>query len=104
MHGYDARAAAQEHSAIPDLWRRGKPDVLIALTADLETVRRRRAEPRWSAAIWEAQQARLADAVANAALVEDTSGRSVNDVVDDVLSFLDAYSGDHSPAEGDTRL
>ncbi len=31
MHGIDARAAAQEHSAVAALWSRSDPDVLIAL-------------------------------------------------------------------------
>lgn len=88
MHGYDARVTAQEHSAVGDLWRRSKPDVLIALQADIESIRQRRRNPRWSSAILSAQQARLQDALEHADLVTDTSARSVNDVVNDVLTFL----------------
>ncbi|MDQ2682023.1 MAG: hypothetical protein M3Y37_00710 [Chloroflexota bacterium] len=88
MHGYDARATAQEHSAVADLWRRSEPDVLIALQASLESVRARRRNPRWSKSIWAAQQHRLEDAVEHADLIADTSARSVNDVVADVLEFL----------------
>ncbi len=88
MHGYDARVTAQEHSAVADLWRRSEPDILIALQANLESIRARRRDPRWSRTIWTAQQDRLEDAVEHADLVTDTSSRSVNDVVADVLGFL----------------
>lgn len=88
MHGYDARATAQEHSAVPSLWERSRPDVLIALTADLESIRSRRGEPRWSGQILAEQTSRLEDATHHADLIADTSGRSVNDVVADVLTFL----------------
>ncbi|MBI4494127.1 MAG: hypothetical protein HY690_15170 [Chloroflexi bacterium] len=40
--GYDARALAQEHSYVPDMWRMAQPDALIYLDAGLETVRKRR--------------------------------------------------------------
>jgi len=52
MHGYDAHVTSQEHSAVPDLWKRQEPAVLIALQADLESVRLRRRNPRWSRAVW----------------------------------------------------
>lgn len=96
MHGYDARASGQEHSAVPALWRRSDPDVLIALKADLETVRLRRGDPRWSATIWETQQLRLGDAYSHADFIADTSGKSVNDVVAEVLDFLDERPGSNS--------
>lgn len=88
MHGYDAVIAAQEHSAVPQLWQRANPDVLIGLQADLETVRLRRRDPRWSGDIWRVQQDRLRPAFAEADLVTDTSGQSVERVVDTVLEFL----------------
>src|SRR4051812_18809852 len=77
MHGYDAVVTAQEHSAVPQLWSRSRPDVLIGLQADLESVRLRRHDPRWSAAIWRAQQGRLQSAFADADLVTDTSDQTV---------------------------
>jgi hypothetical protein len=88
MHGYDAHVTSQEHSAVPGLWNQREPMILIALQADLESVRLRRRNPRWSRAIWLEQQSRLADAFANADFVADTSDRSANDVVKDVLDFL----------------
>lgn len=88
MHGYDAHATSQEHSDVAKLWQRRDPALLIALQADLESVRLRRRNPRWSRAIWLAQQTRLADAFAHADYVTDTSRRSANEVVSDVLDFL----------------
>lgn len=90
MHGYDAHVTSQEHSAVPKLWRKGDPSVLIALQADIESIRLRRRNPRWSQSIWRLQQARLADAFEHADLVEDTSDLTANDVVDEVLQFLKA--------------
>src|SRR5512134_3872569 len=70
MHGYDAHVLSQEHSAIPNLWSRSDPSILIALQADIEAIRLRRRNPRWSQSIWQQQQARLADAFGHADLVE----------------------------------
>ena len=93
MHGYDAYATSQEHSAISRLWKQRNPALLIALQADLESVRLRRRNPRWSRAVWLEQQARLADAFAHADYVADTSHRSANEVVSDVLEFLASHPG-----------
>ena len=90
MHGYDAHVTSQEHSAIPTLWSRQGPQLLIALQADLESVRLRRRNPRWSGAVWQAQQSRLADAFAHADFVADTSDKNANEVVRDVLMFLES--------------
>ncbi len=90
MHGYDAHVTSQEHSAIPTLWSRQDPSVLIALQADLESVRLRRRNPRWSRAVWQAQQDRLADAFAHADYVADTSNQNANQVVQDLLDYLES--------------
>lgn len=90
MHGYDAHVTSQEHSAIPKLWSRQEPRLLIALQADLETVRLRRRNPRWSRDVWQAQQSRLEDAFAHADFVADTSDKNANEVVRDVLEFLES--------------
>lgn len=71
--GYDARVCGQEHSGVPDLWRRMDGDVLIALDLDIATLRARRGES-WSASLLERQHQRLALAYAAADLVLD-SGR-----------------------------
>ena len=90
MHGYDAHVTSQEHSAVSNLWNRQQPSVLIALQADLESVRLRRRNPRWSRTVWQAQQDRLADAFAHADYVADTSSLNANQVVREVLDFLES--------------
>jgi uncharacterized protein with PIN domain len=89
MYGYDAHVTSQEHSAIPTLWNKRGPAILIALQADLESIRLRRRNPRWSRAVFLEQQSRLADAFRHADRVIDTSNRSANDIVRDVLEFLE---------------
>ena len=94
MHGYDAHVTSQEHSAVPGLWRRSDPGIVIALNADLESIRLRRGNPRWRRKVWEDQQARLRDAFEHADFLADTSARSTNDVVGEVLAFLHSRSHD----------
>ena len=73
---------------MPDLWQRMEADILIGLQAELEAVRLRRNDARWSAQIWSLQQERLAPAFAKADYVLDTSSLSVDAVVSQVLEFL----------------
>jgi guanylate kinase len=41
--GFDARCCAQDHSYVPDMWRRlSRPGYLVFLDANLETISRRR--------------------------------------------------------------
>ncbi|MCA9878153.1 MAG: hypothetical protein KC442_10235 [Thermomicrobiales bacterium] len=91
--GYDAQVSAQEHSAVPELWKRGEPDVLIALVASIEAVRERRDES-WPGWLHDVQAARLANAQDAADLVIDTSGLDASEVVARALAFLKA---DHTP-------
>lgn len=69
--GYDARVCGQEHSGVPDLWRRLQGDVLIALDLDIVTLRARRDES-WPSALLDRQHERLAHAYAAADLVLDS--------------------------------
>jgi thymidylate kinase len=66
--GYSARAVAQEHSQIDELWRHGgKPDALIFLDASPATITRRRQNefPEW---LYRMQIERLRSARQNATL------------------------------------
>ncbi|MDI3341102.1 MAG: hypothetical protein QJR03_11295 [Sphaerobacter sp.] len=87
--GYDAYVVGQEHSIIPDLWRRSHPDHVVVLEADLATVRARRGEawPEW---LYHAQRERLAHARAHATVVVDTSGRRVDETVQIIVDALAA--------------
>ncbi len=85
--GYDARVSAQEHSAVERLWQRSQPDVLIALTANLATIRQRRG-PSWPDWLLDVQLQRLQSAFASANLLIDTSSRSVSETVSEAVSYL----------------
>lgn len=74
--GYAVRICAQEHSEVPHLWALSDPDAVIFLSVDLDTVRRRRGNPSWSATIFRQQQRRLQAALAGCAIYLDTSDRS----------------------------
>src|SRR5688500_4548371 len=56
--GYDAHVSGQEHSEIATLWQHSRPDVLIALDADISAVRDRRGGS-WPAWLHDLQVQRL---------------------------------------------
>lgn len=87
---YVVRIVAQEHSAVPDLWMRSNPDILIALDVDLEHLRQRRS-PTWLAAVYASQRHRLRNAFAAADLVVDTSHVPADGVLETVLTWLSAH-------------
>lgn len=88
--GMRVRMPAQEHSGIPDLWRkRMEPDYLIALDAPNDILRSRR--PRallMHDAFLAKERRRLAHAFAHADLKLDTSSMSVDEAVEVVLAWL----------------
>lgn len=86
--GIHARAVAQEHSAIPELWRHGgEPEVLIYLQATPEVISKRRADifPDW---LYRAQMERLASALTHATVVVNTVPLTASEVRDRVLRVL----------------
>ena len=99
-HGYEARVSGQEHSDIPSLWRRTDPDVVIALTVDLERIRLRRTNGNWPAWLFERQQRRLREAVSAATMVIDTSERDAAAVLRLVLRGLDRREPIDEPLPG----
>ncbi|HEU0113371.1 MAG TPA: hypothetical protein VFQ80_01770 [Thermomicrobiales bacterium] len=70
--GFDAEVCGQEHSDIASLWRHTAPDVVIALTVDLATIRARRGDdwPEW---LYRLQNDRLREARSAAGIRLDTS-------------------------------
>ncbi len=79
--GYNVRTCAQDHSYVPDMWRRlARPDFLIYLDAQLETIARRRAID-WGQARLDALNARLAHARAHCDLYLSTDDLELSDVV-----------------------
>lgn len=90
--GYTARAVAQEHSVVHDLWRHGgMPDALIFLDASPPIIseRRRNEFPGW---LYDTQIERLADARANTTLYLHTDRLSAAKVQQRVLAHLQRLS------------
>lgn len=90
--GYRAMVSGQEHSEIPTLWRRSRPDITIGLVVDLATIRARRS-PEWSESIYQRQQARLRDAYAASDLRIDTSSHDSSATLAAVVQLLDPATG-----------
>jgi len=86
--GYPARAIAQEHSFVPDMWRRlTKPTRLVFLQASC-TVGAERRRMSWSEEEWQEQQHRLEHARRHADLYLDTDALTIELVLQAVLDFL----------------
>lgn len=85
--GYKARTVAQEHSHVPYLWQRSRPDVVIYLDASLPTIRRRR-RVRWSQPVLDEERRRLSHAREHAHLYIHTDGLSPQDVASRALTYL----------------
>ena len=85
--GIDAVAVGQEHSAVRELWRHPRPDLLVFLDASLSTIRERRGEdwPEW---LYCVELERLADARSHADLVLDTGRYTVDEVLERVLTAI----------------
>lgn len=94
MRGYRARHIAQEHSYVKDMWKRiTNPDVLIFLDASYPiTVQRRKLN--WLEADWAEQQRRLSHAREHATFYIQTDGHSAEQVLGEVLRFLEGYSAE----------
>jgi hypothetical protein len=87
--GYDVHSCAQEHSAVPQLWKkRCRADVLVYLDAALETIGRRQNRTDWTMTRLAAQHKRLADARKHCDLYLSTDDLSREQVAAAVDAFL----------------
>ena len=87
-HGWLARAIAQEHSFVKDMWKRlTNPDILIFLQASCQVGGNRR-QMDWTESEWEEQQRRLAFGREQADFFLDTDPLNINEVLNLVLEFL----------------
>jgi len=78
--GYDARSCAQEHSHVPDMWRRlSRPEVLIYLDASLPVIRQRNGV-RYEGAYIQRQRERLRHAREHCDLYIQTDDLSPEEV------------------------
>ncbi len=97
--GWRAKAIAQEHSFVPDMWQRlTRPRVLVYLDVSWETARRRKAL-RLSPADFAEQQRRLAHARAHADLILCTDPLTPAETVARVEAFLRARLGPRPASE-----
>jgi ribose 1,5-bisphosphokinase PhnN len=86
--GYNARSCAQDHSYVPDMWRRiARPDFLVYLDARLETIARRR-HIDWGQERLDQLNARLAHARAHCDLYLPTDDLEPSEVVVRVQAAL----------------
>jgi deoxyadenosine/deoxycytidine kinase len=85
--GLHARAVSQEHSYVPYLWERSKPDVLVYLDATVHTIRSR-GRPRWRQSVLDQEHTRLQHARDHCDLYIPTDGLSAHDVASRVVTFL----------------
>lgn len=88
--GYAARSCGQEHSETSAMWQRIHPPVcLIFLEVSLETMRARVNRSDWSDDLLATQQRRLAHARQHADLIVSTDLASAQDVLGQVMAFLE---------------
>lgn len=86
--GYEARHIAQEHSGVPDMWKRiAKPDILIYLDVSYpQTIMRRHLD--WTQIEYDEQLYRLRHARKNANLYIHTDSLNPGQVLQIVLDYL----------------
>jgi deoxyadenosine/deoxycytidine kinase len=85
-----ARLVVQEHSGIHDLWtQRGRPDILIYLDAQVETINRRQGRGDWTEEARAEQVARLEHARRECDLYLPTDDLAIPQVLEAVIAFLE---------------
>jgi deoxyadenosine/deoxycytidine kinase len=88
--GYEAHHVAQEHSYVPNMWQRiGRPDVLIYLDVNYESIKARRPHLDFRPEHLAEQNHRLAHARQYCQLYLDTNELSISQVRDQTLAFLE---------------
>ena len=86
--GYTVRHVAQEHSYVPDMWRRlAKPDVLIYLDATLDTISQRQ-QVDWKQKWLDVQVGRLGHARQHCDLYLATDGLTPEEIQAQVIAYL----------------
>jgi cytidylate kinase len=82
------RHIAQEHSYVPDMWKRiTNPDVLIFLDVSYPVTITRK-QLNWTLSEYQNEQNRLAHARSHADLYIDTTDMTITEVVEKVTGFL----------------
>ena len=90
-YGYLGKHIAQEHSYVPDMWKRiTNPDILVFLDVSYSETKIRK-KLQWSEHEYEVQVKRLEHARNNAAIIIDTDTHSPKDVLNIVIGLLKDY-------------
>ena len=93
--GFEARHVAQEHSYVPAMWQRiSRPDVLVYLDINYETIMARRPALNFRPADLAEQNRRLAHAREHCHWYEDTSDLAPAEVRERCLEFLKSFVAD----------
>ena len=86
--GFRCRHIAQEHSYVPDMWKRiTNPDLLIYLNSSFEVSTQRR-KLNWNEAEYQEQLRRLDHARQHADLIIETDDHSSTEVLERALIFI----------------
>lgn len=85
--GYNARAAAQEHSYVQTMWMMSNPSHLIYLDAGLDAIKKRR-RVSWGEDYLQEENRRLAHARAHADIVIETDNLTLEQIAGLALEFL----------------
>jgi deoxyadenosine/deoxycytidine kinase len=92
--GFNVRQIAQEHSYVPDMWKRlTNPDVLIFLEASYPTTKQRKTF-KWKEKEYQEQLHRLRDAYEHADLHITTDELTPDEVMETVMAFLEGITGE----------
>jgi len=90
--GYNARSVAQDHSYVPDMWRRiTDPDLLIYLDIELNTIVHRR-RISWGERYLADEHHRLRHARQHCDLYLSTDDLTEEEVLERVVGFLEGAS------------
>jgi cytidylate kinase len=90
--GYSVRHVAQDHSHVPDMWRRlTDPDLLIYLDVELSTIARRR-RISWGERYLADEHHRLRHARQHCDFYLATDNLTEEEVLEQVVAFLEKHS------------
>jgi hypothetical protein len=90
--GYNVRHVAQDHSYVPDMWRRlTDPDLLIYLDVELSTIARRR-RISWGERYLAKERHRLRHARQHCDFYLATDDLTEEEVLEQVVAFLEKGS------------
>ena len=87
--GYTVRHIAQEHSYVPDMWKKiANPDILVYLDVSFETTLKR-SSLAWNRSEYQEQLRRLNHAKENADLIIQTDPLSPEQISEIVIKFIE---------------